>query len=83
MGRVGGLEVGGWKVGGLEVEGLVVFFKKKVRRLMHRRLLAWDEEILGDQSDCNWWNGGRRGEDGCLLRRMFPTSGRELAANGK
>ena len=43
MGRVGGLEVGGWKVGGLEVEGLVVFFKKKVRSLMHRRLLAWDE----------------------------------------
>ena len=59
MGRVGGLEAGGWKVGGLEVEGLVVFFKKKVRRLMHRRLLAWDEEILGDQSDCNWWKEGR------------------------
>ena len=25
------------------------------------QLLAWDEEILGDQSDCNWWNGEEGG----------------------
>ena len=46
-----GWRLEGWRVGGI--------FQKKVRSLMHRRLLARDEEILGDQSDCNWWKEGR------------------------
>ena len=41
----------GWRVGG-------IFQKESQELLMHRRLLAWDEEILGDQSDCNWWKEG-------------------------
>ena len=54
MGRVVGWRVGGWRV-----RGAGIFQKESQELLMHRRLLAWDEEILGDQSDCNWWKEGR------------------------
>ena len=63
----GGWGAGHWSTGGCHLQGAtMVNVQKVVVYCCHYtgncwQLLARDGEIVGDQSDCNWWNGEEGG----------------------